>query len=835
MGIMKKKTTLTVFTLLASVAFTAGVVTANPVVVAADGDFTVADFKMLDGASARYSITAQTEQERYENSGIRFHAVLPTTTYNAYESAEAGGEVKVSYGMIIAPYSYYTNFAEFNAATVFGKGGDKKYYWKGEEAVSGQRQILNITYDTLEASTEVGYETYHEIKGSITKILDTNYATEFVGRAYVKYEQGEDVQYDFAEYIDGDAKNSTRSPAYIAQLAEDKGLDCAEWLKNSYLKPVETVATTYTIETYVGETLVKTEQKEGVTINEQLENVATENYTGFELVSAETSGRVYANGNLTLKHVYKEADGYQVTNGGFETGDLTGWTLDGQIGDVSSDTTYWKGDGLNADGFPFGLDGTYMFSNYAVSSGDEQMGTLTSSPFTVGGSGWITYKLGGMKNSYATWLSVVDATTNQTLVSFGNSAWNNAEDAEAKMKHGCDLHAYRANLQEYMGREVYLRIEDCAMSDYGVVFADSFDTLYFGEPDADAYVTATPITASDSRQVRNGNFSDKMYGWTKDGEIGVINACERYWPNNENFEYNNVGNFFSAYGSDGHSNDVYEGNMGSLTSTIFKISGSGWITYRIGGMKNYDQVYMEVIDAQSGVKLGHFYNQSMHHCSLISYKADLSAFVGKYAYIRFVDNATGDYGLIFCDEIVTYYANETDVPNFELAINKVDAYNVTNGDFETGTLFGWTCVKGDVPGKVTEVNYFWNNEGNTIGKDGNFSFASVYLNDQNPNMEHLQGILRSNTFYLKQNSSIYFKLSGCRQGEDYAVCVRIVNALTGEIIAKYNNPNRADAKLIPYTHEIKNATEVPCYLEIVDEATNDWGAIGLDSIRVFQA
>lgn len=821
---MKKKNVFMLVALLASATLTAGALTIHTASATTGEGFSVADFQMLEGASVRYSLTAETEEERYNDSGIRFHAVLPTTTYEGYEAAEADGTVNVSYGMIIAPYSYYKNFAEINAASVFGEGGEKKYYYSGEESADGQKQIINITYDRLEASTEVGYENYHEIKGSITKILDTNYATEFIGRAYVKYEVNGVAQYDFAEYLDGDASNTARSAAYVAQLAEEQNLDYADWLKTTYLAPVTTQATTYTVETYVGDTCVKTEKRDA-TINQTLTDVKVKEYEGFEVVDAEVTGKVYANGRLTLKHVYQEIEGlnYQVKNGDFETGDLTDWTLNGNIGAVSSETNYWRGDALSAEGFPFGLDGTYMFSAYEGAELEKNKGTLTSSTFTVSESGWITYKLGGAKNNLYVYIDVVEAVTGKILHRYSNQ--NHKYEVVDGVQLGCELNAYKANLQDCIGKEVYLRVSDFGSSGFGLFFLDSVDTLHLAEPQEGFTLASEVEHQATIYDLYNGNFDKGMDGWVKAGDIGDIRNNSTYW---ETRPFENVGNFFSAYDPD------VEGGKGTLTSNVFEIGGCGYITYRIGGIKNPDQVYMEVIDAVTGVKYGHFYNEFINDCTLVSYKADLSAYIGKLVYINFVDNATGDYGLIFCDEFVTYYENVEDVPAYNVAGNKVESiYNVMNGGFETGNLLGWTLVSGEVPGRVTDIDYFWNDVNRVIGKDGNYSFTGVEINPDNGNLEGLTGTLRSNTFVLKASSSISFKMGG--SGADRQdVCLRIVNALTGEVVVWYSNPDFRDATLNAYTYDISNATDMVCYVEIVDNATSNWGLLGLDSINVFQ-
>lgn len=833
---LKRKLGIAAFSVIGCVAFSCGATTMKN--ASAENAFDTAQIEMIAGASVRYYADSASTNE----SGIRFSAAIDSTVYQALEDMESAN-VTVSYGMLIAPYDYYQENA-FNEKTVFGVNGDKQYTWDGDaDATTGSyKKIAHVTYDELTVSTQENWENYHEIRGSLIDIKPENLTKEFIGRGYIKYQAADGTtSYKFASFEDDNVDNNVRSIVYVSQLAIDKNDPASSWLNTNYVSKVAETATTYTIETYVGNVLVKkSEPISGVKIDQSLtsDDVTVAEYQGFENVSAETTGKVYANGRTVLKHVYQEEENsdYQVKNGGFEEGELTAWTVSGEIGAVSNASNYWVGDSLNADGFPFGKDGEYMFSSYAVSSGDEKTGYLQSDAFTVGENGWLTFKIGAMKNTPFTYVEIVDSTTGEIYKRYGNTKFT---DKEADgVKPGCKMYAYKANIADLKGKSVYIRISDYAISDYGVVFADSFNALHIGEP-SDEYVLATELGFSNNAyELYNGNFNNGLDGWIRNGEIGVINSKNTtYW--NEKYPYNNEGSFFSAYKTDGidGANDVLENKTGTLKSGLFTIGGSGWITYRIGGVKNPDQVYMEVIEATTGEKLGHFYNENMDKCTMISYKADLSDFIGKLVYINFVDNATTDYGLIFCDEFVTYYASETDVPAYNLATNCV--YNVMNGGFETGNLSGWTLVKGEVPGRVTEYDTYWNDDNRVIGKEGNYSFTGVKINDSLDNLEGRIGILRSNTFILKANSSISFKLGGCRP-DNYDVCLRIVNAQTGEVIDEYTNVDRlkdgvdSEAKLVYYSHAIDCAEEISCYVELYDNATENWGLLGVDSINIFQ-
>ena len=56
--------------------------------------------------------------------------------------------------------------------------------------------------------------------------------------------------------------------------------------------------------------------------------------------------------------------------------------------------------------------------------------------------------------------------------------------------------------------------------------------------------------------------------------------------------------------------------------------------------------------------------------NMVSYQADLSEYIGRNVKIRIVDNASSDWGLLFCDDFITYYENKSDISSkYLLATN----------------------------------------------------------------------------------------------------------------------------------------------------------------------
>ena len=223
----------------------------------------------------------------------------------------------------------------------------------------------------------------------------------------------------------------------------------------------------------------------------QVRLVVTDNATsGWGLVTVDSFRTYYrsaeqvpADAYTALDVLHIDENEYQVKNGGFETGDLTGWTLFGNIGGASSAGDWW------GEHISYNRDGEFFFNGW---DGEESAtGTLTSSAFTVGGSGFMTFRLGGGKNTDLCRLEVVDAETGEVLARYGTTMFSdanfgsivpgtsgnpaNAADAGVYL---ANMVLYKADLSAFLGRRVVLRLVDEATSDWGLLFADAFVTYY---------------------------------------------------------------------------------------------------------------------------------------------------------------------------------------------------------------------------------------------------------------------------------------------------------------------------------------------------------------------
>ena len=384
----------------------------------------------------------------------------------------------------------------------------------------------------------------------------------------------------------------------------------------------------------------------------------------------------------------KEPDNeYQVKNGTFETGDLTGWTANydngNPFGEVSSKSSWWNNASLS-----FNKRGTYFYSGELYESGT---GTLTSNSFKVGGCGYMTFRMSGGRDPLAIYISIIDAETNAELLRFTNFMFNDLNTD--LVGHGSNLMnmvLYKADLSSLLNKEVKIQIVDKAMSNWGLVCVDSFITYYENMDTIDYTAILNPNTLVyqeevSVNQVPNGTFEKgNLSNWTPSNEEAPILGISRdytWW--NECYLYNKAGSFFLSGWEAG------EDRTGTLTSESFTLAGSGFVTYRLGGGKNKELCHIEFIDADTGDVLLTTYNQKFKEISknyyylgypkdlaedevfaanMVTYKADLSAHLGKHIQIRLVDNATNDWGLLFVDDFITYYADANSIPaNYILA------------------------------------------------------------------------------------------------------------------------------------------------------------------------
>lgn len=452
---------------------------------------------------------------------------------------------------------------------------------------------------------------------------------------------------------------------------------------------------------------------------------------------------------------------YEIQNPGFETGDMTGWTVvKGEAfgpNSVSDETTWW------AEEIPYNQEGKYHLNGWKYD--EASIGVLRSSTFELGGSGWISFKLGGGKNPSKSYVNIVEAGTGQVIARYSNSAFADVGFPDpAQGMRLANMVQYKANLSEHLGKKLYVEIIDNATTDWGVIFADAFFMHHELEPVEG--IVATDIKPDFNRyQIQNPGFeSGDLSGWTvEEGEAFGPNSVSdetTWWA--EEIPYNQEG----AYHLNGWK--YAESATGMLRSSTFELGGTGWITFRLGGGKHTDQVYVSVIEADTGNLIARYGNsefnesgfpdpaQGLRLANMVQYKADLSPHIGKKLYLEIVDHATSDWGLIFADAFHTFHEI---VPEEGVMADNIIPTEITNAGFETGNFDGWT-----VEGKAFQVT-----DETQSGKEGNF-YAKSSLEGQ--------GSITSNAFTLQGTGTINFTIIDIVNPEDAYVALYEANSNT---------------------------------------------------------
>ena len=380
----------------------------------------------------------------------------------------------------------------------------------------------------------------------------------------------------------------------------------------------------------------------------------------------------------TAKTDDKGTGKYEIENGGFETGDLTGWkVVEGKaFGDdcITTADTFWD------QKIPFNKVGNWHLFGIGDSGiiPESATGKLQSSTFTLGGDGTVSMKLGAGQRADKCYVAVYLADNNKLIAKQGNTEFVDPGVADpAKYSSGLaftnNYAEYKLDLKQYLGKKMYLVIVDSDTdSGFGFIIVDDIRTYYVNgkaDPQAEGAkhdkvknsASAAQVQAASKYEIANPGFElGNLNGWKIESgaafsDYGVTDQTT-WWA--EAIPYNGDGKYwFGMYN---------EGAVGKLRSSTFELGGSGWITFKLGGGKDATKCYISVYNADTQAEVARFGNtlfadknfphvdQGMNLANMVQYKADLSKYLGKNLYLEIVDDATADWGLMTFDSFNVY-------------------------------------------------------------------------------------------------------------------------------------------------------------------------------------
>ena len=360
---------------------------------------------------------------------------------------------------------------------------------------------------------------------------------------------------------------------------------------------------------------------------------------GFTLHTLEAPPKAFS---LTYQN-----SSYLLLNGGFETGDLFGWApyalwkdeavLTAFRNERVVDTLYYGSAGTNL----YNKDGTYHFGLYIdpydnanKDLNQERMGMLRSENFTLSGSGVISFKLGGGKNTATAYIAIHDASNNQELARFGNRHFGNTALSGTENAEGY-MFQYYYDLSEHLGKELYFLIVDSASHEWSLLAFDSFITYYIEKPTYNADETAQDIkptiyaAGAATNQIINGALTANLDNWENPNGV---------------FKIDN-GGAISSHGGNAA--------LGALRSPAFTVNGANvYLTYEFAGAIQRDkQVFILIKEVGTNLEVLRLTRRADQASSSDSgdfkpHWYDLSGLDPlKEYYLEIIDNRDGEWGV----------------------------------------------------------------------------------------------------------------------------------------------------------------------------------------------
>jgi uncharacterized protein len=341
---------------------------------------------------------------------------------------------------------------------------------------------------------------------------------------------------------------------------------------------------------------------------------------------------------------------YQVVNGGFETGDLSGFSVISgnafSLFDVSDEEFITETNSYNKTG-----------DYFLKPRNEDRVGKMKTNDFIIGGNGFISFKLGAGYHQGLTYISVVRTSDDVELYRFGNQNFTSISEISDSSDEV--LNKYYADLSDNLSEEVYILIVDDSTANYGYLNIDDIITYYQDNSymnDATEAIDIKPVFADEigtPNNLFNGDFSTgSLSGWTVVGE-------------SDSFKDEHINEDYQL------SNRTNESSIGLLRSRAFKVNGQGLISFRLGATKNPELTYLSIKLVGTNEEVFRTYSNRWRESDEENthlYFIDLTEYEGMRVYLEVIDNSRGDWGLVTLEDVITYY-DKLPMVQDEIALN----------------------------------------------------------------------------------------------------------------------------------------------------------------------
>ncbi len=477
-----------------------------------------------------------------------------------------------------------------------------------------------------------------------------------------------------------------------------------------------------------------------------------------------------------------------LTNGGFETGDLTGWEI--ISGDVWSDTrsvisaatgsTYWTGRHVF-------MDGEYALSTFYI---EDLTGTLRSETFSVidedgDGRSFVSFMLAGGKDQNNFYVAINDAETGSELIKQSNVYFSDPALAQS-------LITYIVEVSDYIGKNLYFTIVDNPSSDaFKAVIVDDFE-INLEEDDILAKIA----------ELRE--FADT-----------TASADPTAQPAYQNLYYNQMR--FPSLGGDAPVIADVDGYALDIQLTPQTINLHDYLAQ------------IEVIDdGTSRNELVETIEGATKDGSPYSLEGlDLSALVLEDGTYEFTVGYADAAGQKSTTKIRFYVSSDVNYGN-----------EIVNGDFETGNMDGWTVSKGkvDVSAAVISDSYYWA-EQVPYNQHGSFHFDGWKANT----VEAEGYAIKSSNFTLGGSGFISVRMGGRAAkinvytvGDDQLIKTVTNTAYSGVEFPSVAKGNR-QGTMVKYLIDLSEHLGKNLYVELEDDGSmsSDWAVAFFDEVVTY--